>query len=119
MRKSTNSRRVITLIAAYVVALQALLLPASIASGTPIDASVCAAATSAAGSHAPASHDTGCACTAGCGMQCCGQAQGGPPQILIILALTRARAILSPPAISLGVRPAERSPQVPRAPPTA
>jgi hypothetical protein len=119
MRKSTDSRRMIALVAAYVVALQALLLPLSVASGAAIDSSVCATATSAAGSQPPASHDTGCACAAGCGMQCCGQALASPPEIVVALRLTRARALVLPPAIEPFVRPPEKGPQIPRAPPAA
>lgn len=115
MRKSTDSHRGIALIAAYVVALQALLLPLSVASGVAVDTSICAEASSAAGSQAPVSHDTGCACAAGCGMQCCGQALADRPQIVIAIELTHGRAVTPPPAIGPNVRPAERSPQVARA----
>jgi hypothetical protein len=120
MRKSSDSRRVIALIAAYVVVLQALLLPLSVAAGASIDPTVCARDSTAHGSQPPASHDTGCGCAAGCGMQCCGQALASPPQSVIALALTSGCAMAPlPRVIEPNVRTAERSPQVPRAPPAA
>lgn len=119
MHKSTDSRRVIALIAAYVVALQALLLPLSVAAGAYFDSNLCATASKAHVSAPLASHDTGCGCAAACGMQCCGQTLANAPQIVIVLALTAARAITQPPAIEPNLRPPERGPQVPRAPPAA
>jgi hypothetical protein len=119
MSESVRSRRVVALLAAYVVALQALLLPLSVAAGTPAGSSLCASAASTSGS-LPASHQPGCPCAAGCGMQCCAQAAvGPPPQIGIALAVTRAIA-MTPALIGEPVqRPSDFGPQVPRAPPTA
>jgi hypothetical protein len=116
MSKSTRSRRVIALFAAYVVALQALLLPLSVAAG-PFQSSLCAAAMSADGAPMPAGHDSTCPCAAGCGTQCCAQTAAGPPVVTVTLDLTRAVAMLPVPAIERVIRVAVRSPQVPRAPP--
>jgi hypothetical protein len=116
MDSPVRSRRIIALFAAYVVALQALGLPLSVAAGAPFSASLCAS--SAEGSQ-PASHETGCPCAAGCGMQCCAQALIGPPQVAVALALTYARATTPSPAIEPIARPAAKGPQVPRAPPAA
>jgi hypothetical protein len=116
MSESTRSRRVIALFAAYVVALQALLLPLSVAAG-PFMSSLCAAAMSADGSSTPAGHDSGCPCAAGCGTHCCAQTVAGPPVGTVILDLTSAVARMPPPAIERVIRVAVRSPQVPRAPP--
>jgi hypothetical protein len=114
MSKSLRFRHVIALAAAYVVALQALLLPLSVAAGSPFHSSLCAATD---GSPQPTGHDGGCPCAAGCGTQCCVQSLAGPPQVAIILAPTRAIAITPMRAIEPIIRPADRSPQIPRAPP--
>lgn len=117
MKKPVRSRRIVALFAAYVVALQALLLPLSVAAGGPLDASLCTAAASAEGSPSPASHQTGCPCAAGCGMQCCMQALASPPQFAVALGQTRISAMTTAPAFEPVIRLAMRSPQVPRAPP--
>ena len=119
MSRTIRARHVIAVIAAYVVALQALLLPLSMVAASPFATSLCAAA-SDGGSHAPspANHDSGCPCAAGCGMQCCAQTLAGPPQAISVrLGVTRATT--TPPAPALGpiIRLADRSPQIPRAPP--
>jgi hypothetical protein len=103
------------LIAAYVVALQGLLFPLSLAAG-PFALSLCAAATADAGSLAPGNHDAGCPCAAGCGMQCCALTLAGPPQVISVkVGLTHVSALT--PAFAPTIRPAARSPHVPRAPP--
>ena len=116
MSESTRSRRVIALFAAYVVTLQALLLPLSVAAG-PFKSRLCAAAMSADGAPPPAGHDSGCPCAAGCGTHCCAQTLASPPVGTVILALSRALAMMPMPAIERVIRVAVRSPQVPRAPP--
>jgi len=117
MNKLTRPRRLIALAAAYVVALQALLLPLSLAAASPFGTSLCAAAASAHGSSPPAGHDSGCPCAAGCGMQCCVQALAGPPPGAITIFLTRTIAMAPEPASAPVIRLDYRSPQVPRAPP--
>jgi hypothetical protein len=119
MSEFFRSRRIIALAAAYLVALQALLLPLSVAAGVAPDFSLCAAAASVASPQSDAGHPTGCPCAAGCGMQCCVHALTGPPQTLIALGLTQAGALLPPPAIDPVIRAAVRSPQLARAPPAA
>ena len=119
MSESARTRRVIALAAAYVVALQALLLPMSVAAGGPFESSLCAAAAPVDHASSPAGHDSGCPCAAGCGTQCCVQSLAGPPQVAIILAPTRAIAMTLPRATEPIIRPADRSPQIPRAPPAA
>jgi len=116
MSEATRTRRVIALIAAYVVALQALLLPLSVAAGSPFQTSLCAAVTSAEGTTGPASYG-GCPCAAGCGMQCCAQGLAGPPQVIVAYLPARVFIIAPPPAGDPVMRPADRQPQIPRAPP--
>ena len=115
MGKSVRSRRIVALIAAYVVALQPLLLPLSVAAGAAFSSSLCVA--SAEGSQPPSNHETGSLCAAGCAMPCCGQALIGPLQVVVALALAQARALTPAPAIVPLVRPAGGGSQVPRAPP--
>jgi hypothetical protein len=117
MRTLHNRRRLVALIAAYVVALQALLLPLSVATGTQFSSSLCI--TLADGSHTPGSHDSSCPCTAGCGMQCCGQALIASPPVVTAVARHATRASMPFPAIEPVLRPAGQGPQIPRAPPAA
>jgi hypothetical protein len=120
MRERGRSRQIIALAAAYVVALQALLLPLSLAAGASPDFSLCSAATSTAGPQSGGGHDgSGCPCAAGCGMQCCVHALAGPPQAVIVLALTSTAWLTPPPAFAQVARPWLRSPQLARAPPAA
>jgi hypothetical protein len=112
-------RRLLALAAAYVIALQALLLPLSVAAGIPFGLSLCSSGASIAGSQAPASHQSGCPCAGGCGMQCCVHALAGPPQSLTALDRTQVGALLSPAALEPVVRIAARRPQLARAPPAA
>jgi hypothetical protein len=119
MSKSVRSRRLIALAAAYVVALQALLLPLSMAAASPFASSLCASAASDIGSHAPAGHDSGCPCAAGCGTQCCVQTLASAPSVTVRPGLTHAIIMTPAPAIEPVIRLAVRSPHVPRAPPAA
>jgi len=107
----------VALIAAYLVALQGLLLPLSVAAGAPFASGLCA--TSAEGSHSPGSHETGCPCAAGCRMQCCAQALAGPASIGIALARPRSSVIALATAIEAVFCPVSKGPQNPRAPPSA
>ena len=118
MSKPLRSRRVIALLAAYVVALQALLLPLMVAAGAAFDSPLCSA-TSVETSHQPAGQDTGCACAAGCGIQCCAQALAGSPPAEFARLATRFSAIAPQAPVEAAVRPAGRSPQLARAPPAA
>ena len=115
MSKPVRTRRIITVAAAYLVALQALLLPLSVAAGSPFAGSLCVS--SAGPTQAPVSHDTGCACAAGCGMQCCAQVLAGSPQASFAVTRTLARIMTPAPALAPVTRPDLRSPQNPRAPP--
>jgi hypothetical protein len=113
MSKPLPARRVVALFAAYVVALQALLLPLSVAVGNPLQASLC----SQTANGAPGKHDTGCPCAAGCGMQCCAQCLLEPPQISVMMHRTGVIAVAAPVTFDSFLRIAQRGPQIPRAPP--
>jgi hypothetical protein len=117
MTKPARSRRFVALIAAYVVALQALLLPLSGVTGAAAHFSLCTAAASH-GVPQPARHDTSCPCAGGCGMQCCSSALAAPPQAVAVLI--RAGVRITPAAAIVAVAPPSlHTPQLARAPPTA
>jgi len=110
-------RRLVALAAAYMIALQVLLLPLSVAAGSAFDFSLCTAATLADGSSAPGGRDTGCPCGAGCGMPCYMPVLAVPPPELAALDQTGAVAMTL--ALAPVIRPADRSLQIPRGPPAA
>jgi len=107
----------IALIAAYIVALQALLLPLSVAAGAP-GGTLCASTSSPASSHPGAA--PACPCAAGCGIQCCAGSLFSPPQA-IAFGVIRASLLAppSPPAAVAVARPSLHNPQLARAPPAA
>lgn len=115
MRKPVRSRRWVALLAAYAMALQALLLPLSVAAGSPFVNSLCAS--SNGGTQQPAGHQTGCPCAAGCGMQCHAHGLIGSPQLTVAPALTRAYTMAVAVVLAPAERVFERRPQIPRAPP--
>jgi hypothetical protein len=117
MSEPVRSRRIIALTAAYVVALQALLLPLSVAAGSALAGSVCAS--SAGQTQAPAGDDTGCPCAAGCGMQCFAQVLPASPQASTAVTRTLAHMMAAAPQLAPAERVDFRHPQNPRAPPAA
>jgi hypothetical protein len=117
MRIKTRSWPFIVVAAAYGIALQALLLPLSVAAGGSPFFSLCSAGALIASSQSPINCETGCPCAAGCGIQCCVHALAGTPQTAIALALAGAGAPMPPPALEPVIRTLLRSPQVARAPP--
>jgi hypothetical protein len=118
MPRLIPSRRLIALLAAYVVALQALLLPLTVAAHPLFGESLCASAT-ADGTPKPAGHDKGCACAAGCGMQCHAPTLAGPAPITFDAHRLRVSTVAAAPLIVAVVRSPSRTPQVARAPPSA
>jgi hypothetical protein len=112
-------RRMIALAAAYVMGLQALLLPLSVAAGAFLADTLCTSGGVTTGPDVPPGHsDSGCAC-ASCGMQCCAHAPAGPSHAVIAVGLSAAGYLLSAPAIDAAPRPAWHGPQLARAPPAA
>lgn len=108
-------RRICALLAAYLIALQSLLVPLSVPAGASFDGSLCGAASTNT-SRVPGSHDSGYPCAAGCSMSCCAQALDGLPRVIAWEA-TEARTPATPVIIAPPVRPAIKGPQIPRAPP--
>jgi hypothetical protein len=118
MRQPFQSRRIVALAAAYVVALHASLLPLSLAAGASPGVSLCPAVTSTADPQSGNSHGgSGCPCAAGCGMQCCVPALAGPPKAGIVLALTSPIRLAPPPTLIQVSRQRPHSPQLARPPP--
>ena len=115
MRESSRVRVSIALIAAYVVALQALLLPLSVAAAGPFAAALCV---SHAGNSAPV-NPSGCPCAAGCGMQCCAHTLAVPTPAVIGAGQTYAGVMLPEIRLAGVVHPVRHCPHIPRAPPLA
>ena len=119
MVRTVRSRRLIALLAAYVVALQALLLPLTVAAGATFEASLCTASATTDGAPPPASHDGPCPCAAGCGMHCCAQVLAAPPQAVSVRGPASALTVLARPLFDRVVLPAHLSLQRARGPPLA
>jgi len=111
---ASRSRSVLSLLAAYIIVLQALLLPMTVATSAAFDGSLCATAAA----H-PAGDQPGCPCSAGCGMQCCAQALAAPPQIPVsVIELAGGESLALPQSLAAAYFAHER-PQTARAPPAA
>ena len=119
MRETFRFRQVVALFAAYMVALGALLLPLSVAAGASVDVSHCRSVVSVDSSQPPADHATGCACAAGCGMQCGIHGLAGPPQAAVAYLQIRVSVLAPPRSIDGVTRRVDRGPQSPRPPPVA
>lgn len=116
MSKPVRSRRLIAVFAAYLVALQGFLLPLTVAAFAAPESVLCT--TAGETSHRPATDDAGCACAAGCGMQCGTSVLAGPSPQAIIAARTAHRVVAAPALSALVVSPfSEGIPHSPRAPP--
>lgn len=116
MSRSSRSRRLIALFAAYVVALQGLLLPLTVAAFAAPENVLC----TAAGERSPptSGHDSGCVCAAGCGMQCGTLSLADAPSQDVVVLRT-AQGVLVPPQLAIPsiARPDDGIPHSPRAPP--
>lgn len=117
MGKAFRTRRFLALLAAYVVGLQALLLPLSVAGGGFAGETLCLSA--AGGASQPTSQDSPCPCAAGCGMQCGAHALAVPPPSELALVSAAAGVLASPIAIDAPFQRAGRDAHTPRAPPAA
>jgi hypothetical protein len=119
MMKATQPRRIVALAAAYVIGLQALLLPLSVAAGGVFGPVLCSAHASVGNAQTPIDRDNGCPCAAGCGMQCGVHALAGPPHAVIAFGLARVAGTMPLPAVDVAPRPALHRPQLARGPPAA
>jgi len=116
MNRLARSRRVIALIAAYAVAVQALL-PLASAGASSADFSICASAASAPAPGKSGDHDASWPWAAGCGMLCCVQALAGPPSPGDVAVTARAVPAPLPRQAARLALPSRHAPQAPRAPP--
>lgn len=119
MKEPGRIRPIVALAAAYVIALQALLLPLSAAAGRAFPSPLCAAGASVAGSTAPEGHSSGCPCAAGCGMPCCVHALAAAPQKQVTLVTSGVSVRMAMIVLVSATCTTIRGPQVARAPPAA
>jgi hypothetical protein len=117
MRNPIRFRRMAALAATYVVVLQALLLPLAVAATAPRTDVLCV--TSGEGAPAPAHDNTGCACAAGCGAQCCVPGLLGAARDFHVVLPADFYVLRATSAPVLAPRATLRLPQIPRAPPAA
>lgn len=120
MKEPGRIRPTVALAAAYVIALQALLLPLSAAAaGRAFPFPLCSAGASVAGSAAPEGHSSGCPCAAGCGIPCCVHALAAPPQKQVTLVTSGVSVRMAMVVLVSAPCTTIRGPQVARAPPAA
>ena len=117
MCESLLKRRMVVLAAAYVIVLQALLLPLAVAAGSPYTSIICKSL--ADNTQVPTHHESGCPCAAGCGLHCGTHVLAAAPPIMLAPALTQGYALLEKPVLVPVIRKGLRRPQNPRAPPVA
>ena len=119
MRKRHFSRRLIGLLAAYLVALQALILPMSMPASAAAFGGLCLSAQRGVPAQHPAGEHQNCPCCAGCGMQCHVPTLAAGASVALPPLSPWAMAELSPPFLSAVTVAARRSPQMARGPPAA
>ena len=117
MRKRHVSRRLIGLCAAYLVALQALILPLSMPAAADYVGGLCI--TAPGGGVPPAGRDHGCPCAAGCGMQCHVSVVAAGAVAAIVSPQRAVAGVLVPQSLMASSAPVFRGPQMPRGPPAA
>jgi len=111
-------RRLIGLFAAYLVALQALVMPMAMPASPAFGGALCLSSHSGAPAQGPAGTDRACPACAGCGLQCQVAALAVVPPVPVLAPQPRVVAVLLPPPPRMPP-PAFRTPQVPRGPPAA
>lgn len=114
--KRFKSQRIVALFAAYVVVLQALLLPLSVAA-SPAFGGVGLCLSAADSQAHPYQEGSGCPCAAACGMPCCAQALAHPPSIAVAFSAAVLGVLAPQPVIEVIVPSAFRGPKLARAPP--
>lgn len=118
MGDTFRSRRWIALIAAYVVALQAVMLPLSAMAAAPFAASLCSAHAASDRAPLPADEQGGCPCAAGCGTLCCTHAVLAPEPAVIASGAEVFGPVALPHLYPMGAALApDWRPQAPRGPP--
>jgi len=107
------SRRLVGLLAAYLVVLPALILPLA------MPAAASATSLCATGHGVPAGQDQACPCAAVCGLQCQQPALSADEAACLPAPQLHVVAVLAPAALVAAPPPALRQPQMPRGPPEA
>jgi hypothetical protein len=113
MRTRHLSRRLVGLLAAYLVALPALILPLAMPAAA---ASISLCATEHG---TPSGHDPACPCAAVCGMQCPAPALAAGEAAPLPAPQWRVVAVVRPAPLVAVSAQAVRRPQLPRGPPEA
>ena len=112
-----RSRRWIALVAAYVVGLQAVLLPLSVAAAGPFSTNPCSAH-AANGGTPPVNGQNGCPCAAGCGALCCAPAILAPEPVIAAIEAREFGPTPTPRLLLASLaRAPDWCPQAPRGPP--
>jgi len=119
MRKRHLSRRMIGLLAAYLVALQALILPLSMPAAAGVGGLCITAQDNGAPAQSPAGQDHGCPCAAGCAMQCHVPALAAGAAASVATPLMAVADVLRPVPAAQSPGPLARGAQMPRGPPAA
>jgi len=119
MRARRLSGRVIGLLAAYLVALQALAMPLSMPPTAALGESLCLGGHAGDPAQHPAGHDQGCPCCAGCGLLCHAPALAGGEADPVLAPPVRVAAMVAPAAPAAAARPVIHVAQMPRGPPAA
>jgi hypothetical protein len=119
MRAHGFGGRLIGVLAAYLVALQAVVVPLSIAPTAAFAGSLCLSDHSSDPARPPAGHDQNCPCCAGCGLLCHAPALAGDTADLFPALRLRAAIIVVPALVAAAPRPAIPFAQMARGPPAA
>lgn len=112
-------RRLIGLFAAYLVALQALVLPMAMPGPAAFAGSLCLSGHSGGPAQGHDGSGRACPACAGCGLQCEVVALAAVPPVPAVATQPRVVAVLLLPPPRMPPPPAFRTPQVPRGPPAA
>lgn len=115
MGKHFRWRGVFALAVAYVLALQALVLPLSLGQGVPLLNNLCSAGL-ADTSQDPGGSGEGQACAVVCGVSCCSPALDALPASITVILL-EARSFVAVLAINPPAAAVPKGPQIARAPP--
>ncbi|MGE0062781.1 MAG: DUF2946 family protein [Xanthobacteraceae bacterium] len=117
MSRLRRSSRWIALIAAYAIALQALL-PAALAAASPGSFPICSGLAAGSGEN-PANRSGDDGRSDCCSVMCCGPVLGTPPSPAAFVARDRIAASVAVSVLHDLALPPLRGPQAPRAPPRA
>jgi hypothetical protein len=117
MRRRRFNGRAIAVLAAYLVALQAVLLPLSMPAAAAFGGSLCLTERTDGPSRHPVRHDQGCPCCAGCGLRCHQPGLAGGPAVVVRAPPSQVVATVGPARLEERALPVRRPAQMPRAPP--